>query len=751
MNQEALIKRLMATFIEELDEHVRDLNRVLLEHEKSGDAGRDERLRALFRTAHSLKGAARSVNLEVIETACHQMEDVLAAARDRRQDLDAGRFALLFAAADALEEAAMRLREEHDLHGSRLEGLLPRLEEAADQATQAAAPRPDPVSRERARPEFSETASTSVSISEPVNIKTRVVDAPGSPVPELPAKRAEPAQVRVAADKLDTLLARTGELLVGRRRLQSRTQELVALRDAVGRWRAEWRRPTRTGQASVSNRLVEEFTRLERDLERLAVGLQADTRQLEQAAGALDGEIYRARMLPFAEACQGLDRLVRDLVQVAGKRVALIIEGSAVELDRSILDGLKDPLRHLVRNAIDHGIEAAEQRQTSGKPLDARLTVAAALRGNRVEVTVADDGRGLDLAALRKQARERGLPEIVDDREAADLVFLPGLSTAPAITDVSGRGVGMDAVKNRIEALHGSVDVEFTPGQGTRFRLSLPLTLSKLRVLMIAAGGQTFAFPSAGVQRLLRVDLTAVWSAGGRAMLSVAGVPLPVADLAATVSLAGRERAATGMVPGFIAIAGERRVVFLADEFSAEQEVVVKGLGARFRQVPHVSGATILPSGQIALVLNASALARSALTRVPAHGAPALRPQEAPKKKRILIAEDSVTTRTLQKTILESAGYEVLAAPDGAAAWEILQQQGADLLVSDVDMPRMDGFALTQSVRDSERFAELPVILMTSRASEQDRQRGVEVAADAYVVKSGFDQAELLATMARLL
>jgi two-component system chemotaxis sensor kinase CheA len=376
-----------------------------------------------------------------------------------------------------------------------------------------------------------------------------------------------------------------------------------------------------------------------------------------------------------------------------------------------------------------------------------------------VEVVVSDDGRGFDLEGLRQQARKRGLPVPADERELARLAFLPGLSTARLITDVSGRGVGLDVVKSRLEALHGTVELAFTPGAGTSFTLAVPLTLTTLRALFVTAGGQTFALAGTNVRKLVRVDPAAeeppqFCSVQGRDALRLRGAPLlPVASLAETLGLRSREPLRPGEKASVLVVAaGEQRLAFVVDEFLAEQEIMIKGLGARIRRVAHVSGATILPSGKIALVLNAANLMRTALAAAPGRApAPLVAREAAAARTRILMAEDSLTTRTLVKSILEAAGYDVTAAADGAAAWDLLQQRGADLLVSDVEMPRMDGFALTEAVRGSQRFRELPVVLVTARASDADRARGAAVGANAYLVKSAFDQQNLLETIAQLL
>jgi two-component system chemotaxis sensor kinase CheA len=758
MDKGKLIQRLMATFLEELEEHVRTLNAELLALEKGGPAEEQaRRLKALFRVAHSLKGAARSVNVTLIEGACHRLEELLAAARDGVLTLTPEHFALLFATADGIEEAGMRLREQHDLYEAPLAGLLPRLDAAAAGAAFAPVPARTP----------------------PAAAPPPAPEAPAPSPPPPPAITEAPAEphigsgtVRIPAERLDDLLAHAGELLVARRRVAARADDVGGLLALVNQWQAEWRRAERSlnqvlardqrgpGAAvatAIPRRVTlalrhtaENLRRLEKGLEQLAAGVAEDGRFLKQAIAPLNDAVHRARMLPFAEACEGLDRMARDLAHAADKEVELVLEGGAVELDRSVLEGLKDPLRHLVRNAVGHGAEPPAERRAAGKPPRARVTVGATLRGAQVEVTVQDDGRGLDLEALRGAVRRAGLPEPADERELAQRIFLPGLSTSPTVTDVSGRGMGLDVVKNHVEALHGTVEVRPAAGAGTRFTLTVPLTLTTLRAVLVSAGGQTYALAGTNVQHVVRVAPEELRQVAGRRMLSLGGAPLPVASLAAVLGVSAPPAAGVGKLPALVVAAGEKRVVLLVEAVLAEQEIVVKSLGARVQRLRHVSGATLLPAGRVALLLNAAGVARTALgtTEVALH-TPA--PAAAPAPKRLLVADDSLTTRTLEKTILEAAGYEVVTAPDGAAAWRLLQERGADLLVSDVEMPLMDGFALTEAVRASPRFRALPVVLVTGRASDEDRERGLRAGADAYLVKSGFDQRALLETIARLL
>jgi two-component system chemotaxis sensor kinase CheA len=810
MDKDKLIHELMVTFLGELDEHVQALNRDLLALEKHPcDDGRAELLTTLFRTAHSLKGAARSVSLPLIEGVCHRLEEILAAARDDRLSLDPHLFQVLFATTDAIGEAAIRLRENRDLDNVPLGALLPMLD-AAVSTTAAARPTAHLEAFDSAAMVFAtktphQTPPSQILMPEadssphlPSDRTSRIEDCTLST--ELPKVRPRTgtATVRVPAEKLDALLAHSGELLVARRRVKSRAEELTALREFVARWKTDWQvaeKPLRrqswsgrrfkqsdeleispaghaivnciegdrhltTDSGPLPRRTLQEIAktgdklrRLEKEVERLAGSICDDVRLLDQAGGRLDDEVDRVRMLPFAEACQGLERNIRDLAYAETKEVELVIEGGELELDRSILQGLKDPLLHLVRNAVDHGIEPAEKRRAAGKPPRGRITVAAALRGAQVEVVVTDDGRGLDLQALRNQLRKRHLPVPADEQELVPLVFLPGISTAEIITDVSGRGVGLDIVKSHVESLLGSIDLVSEPGRGTRFTLTVPLTLTTLQAVLVESDGQTFAIPGTHVHRFVRLDPRELRSIEGRQMVSLGGAPILVASLGETLGLQAHEPVGPcSKMPALVVSAGDQRVAFVVDALIAQHEVVVKNLGSRIRRVRNVSGATLLPSGRIALVVNAQSLVRTAQCRTPTRtlGVTAVETAEI-AKKRLLVVDDSVTTRSLVKSILEATGYDVAVAADGAAAWQLLQNGGADLVVSDVEMPRMDGFALTEAIRGSKRLRDLPVILVTARETDQDKARGIAVGANAYLGKSTFDQGNLLQTLAQLL
>ena len=715
MNKSALIESLMATYVEEEEEHVRSFNGDLLALE-SGHGDAASLLQSLFRTAHNLKGASRAVDVAAVETACHALEDVLARARDGERPLDADAFKFLFATADAIEETATRLRKEHA---------------PAAPASAVAAP-----------------ASVAAAVSPPsAALGVATTSA---------ADRRDGETFRISANKLDSVLSRSGELLLAVRQTERRRGEWVTLEEAAAEVADHFRRlsallPAEEGtetRAAVQQVAAGIGKMMDR-LDHVVSGDAAGGRGLVRTAGELDTCVRSLRMVPFGEAAQGLERTVRDLALAAGKEVSFHLIGHEVEIDRAVAERLKDPLLHLARNAVDHGIEPPAERRSAGKAPAGVITVSAALKGAQVEIAVADDGRGLDRDRIREAARARGIAVSGEDRDLLALVFQPGLSTARAITAVSGRGVGLDVVKSQVNALHGTVGLESVAGAGTTFALTVPLTVTLIRALLVEAAGRTFAVATTQVMSVRRLVPGDARSVGGREMLASPDGLLPLVSLAQALGLPPpvRERAQGGFV--VLVEAGTSRLAFAVDELVGEQDLVVTGLGRRLRRVPNLAGCALLEDGGIALILSAAELAEAALAAPASRLLGTATPAETPRR-RVLVADDSVTTRTLEKAILEEAGYDVRLAADGHQAWQLLREEEFDLLVADVEMPGMDGFTLTDTLRRSGR-RRIPVVLVTSLSSDRDRARGLEAGADAYIVKSGFDRSGLLQAVGQLL
>ncbi|MES2642646.1 MAG: response regulator [Myxococcota bacterium] len=679
---ERLAEELRGLFVAELEEHVASMNRELLALERAPASERTAPIQALSRTIHTVKGAARAASVPMIEQASHRLEDLLAGLVAGRVPASPDFFALWFAATDALADLGERLAAGRSWEDAPLQALIPQIAVAAGHVE-----------------------------SEPAGVEESTSSGTSTVAP-----------LRVAAEKVDLLLARSGELLVAMRRLDAVAADL----ERAGVW---------TG------------------------AVQADRRAVTTAAEALDEVIRRLRMIPFREGIAHLDRAARDVAASSGKDVALVIVGGDLEVDRAVLDAIRDPMLHLVRNAVDHGLEEPAVRLAAGKPAQGTVTITASLGGADVLVTVADDGRGIDPNAIRAQLQRRGMPEPADEHELIRSVFAPGFSTARMVTDLSGRGVGLDIVRTAVEELRGSIDVSI--GAGTTFSLRVPLTLSTLRVLEVTAAGHTYVIPASAVKVLLRIGDQDVHEVRGIATIALDGHPVPLVPLTSLLGLPTASPLAGGKVPVVVLTHGTD-VALVVDTLTSEGEVMVKGLGHRLRGTGGgtggttpargrvVSGATILANGRVALILDVPEIVARARHGGSTIGAIVAGKDTAPKR-RVLLCDDSITTRSLERSILEGAGYTVFVGVDGADAWRLLQETpNIDVVVSDVEMPRMDGFQLTETIRASPRFQHLPVILVTGLAKPEHRARGLAVGASAYLVKSDFDQQQLLDTIEQI-
>ncbi len=699
-----LSQRLMSTFVVELGEHAHAMERDLLALER-GEGSAAQIHTSLFRSAHSLKGAARVVGLDPIETACHRLEEIVQAMRDGRLVANAALFQLLLSMADSLAATGRLLAERGDVSAGPLGALLPKLAAAMDAPSSAPA-----IARE-----------------EPAQLATMVQPLTAKP---------QDATLRIQAGKLDALLAQDGELLIARRRTASHVDMLEKLLQHV-------REAQREGRPASGLREIG------RELQGLADQIAADTKSLDLAAAKLSQEIRQVRMLPFTQACDGLDRLVRDLTAGGDKDVSLTIGGGEIGVDRSILEGLRDPLMHLVRNAVDHGIEPKHMRRAAGKAAVGRITVTANLSGPQIVVTIGDDGRGIDTKAVNAQAGKRGLAQSKTPGRENDVIFESGFTTLSTVSRISGRGIGLDVVKTQIEEMRGAISVTTEPGKGTLFTIILPLTLTSIRGLLVGCDEQIFALDSTLVRGLRHVSHFDVRLLEGRSVLVGEGEPLPLVRLS---SLLGREQAIArdgDLLPVVLLGAGVAEAAIVVDALYNEDDLTVRNLGPRFGRLQNISGGTILPDGRVALILHVGDLIAQTLERKE-HQSFARKQAVAPAKKRLVVAEDSMTTRTLIKAILENAGYEVAAAADGAEAWRIVGEGGADLVVADIEMPEMDGFQLTETIRGSTRHRDIPVILLTALESDRDKARGLRAGANAYLLKSAFDQRDLLATIQQM-
>jgi two-component system chemotaxis sensor kinase CheA len=750
--EEEFLKSLRATFKVEAGEHLQSIAAGLLALEKSPSASeRRSHVETVFRAAHSLKGAARAVNFTEVESICQSLENTFAAWKRQetvpsRQEMDA-----LHRSLDAASEAL----------------------DAPEQGTE---------------PSGGRVASPPVAAVKPASPPLRVEAAPAAAPPTFSLGTVEkvPAAdtVRISVAKLDAQLLEAEEMLAVKLTTAQRAADARGLAGELDKWSKEWaavqpelRALRQKSERSASSpaaapplpglaRLIE-FVDWNHDYIRSLDGKITALRQTTAQDHAVTGKLVddlledskKMLMLPVSTLGVMFPKLVRDLCRDQGKEADLVMRGEEFEIDKRILEEMKDPFIHLLRNCVDHGIEKPEQRVKLGKLPRATITfVVSPVNGNKVELLVSDDGSGIETAKVKEAAVQRGLisPEQargMTEPEAQALIFQTDVSTSPIITQLSGRGLGLAIVREKAEKLGGRVSVESQRNVGTTIRIALPVAVATFRGILVEVAKRMFVVPTAQVERVVRFKAADVQTVEGRETLSLNGRAISLVRMAQTLELPPVERAGepVASIPAVVLGANDQRVAFAVDAVLDEQEVLVKRFDKPLSRVRNIAGATVLASGQVAPILNIADLLKSARKGGGA-AAPATagaKPVEA-EAANILVVEDSITSRMLLKGILESAGYKVKTAVDGLEAFTLLRAQKFDLVVSDVEMPRLNGFDLTARIRADKKLAELPVVLVTALESREDRERGVDVGANAYLVKSNFDQSNLLEAVRRL-
>lgn len=731
------MSRLLATFKVEADEHVRAMAARLIELEQVRDAEQAHVLiEAIFRHAHSLKGAARSVNITEFERICHVLEDIFARWKQEEGLPPTKHFDVLHQAMDLLTASMSTLDGERtalrNASSSLVRSLKSILESSDDDLPGQEIP---------AQP------SGMPPLPEPVASSS---DAPAT-APALSEGGVMPDTIRLSGARMAALLMEVEELLGAKLAAQERA------RNATGLWSEV--QSIRRGHAAQRTDEADALSRLEHGLKLLATTADRDQRKLSALVDGLSQDLRRALMLPVGTLLEGLPRQCRELSRALGKDVELVSEGGALEIDRRILDEMRDPLLHMLRNCIDHGIEPGDERERAGKPSRGKLAIQVVQQeGNRLEWIIQDDGRGIDQEKLRAAALKSGVLEIAEAEaltldDTLALAFRSGVSTSPLITDLSGRGLGLAIVQEKVERLGGTLRVQSVPGQGTSFHILLPSTLAAYRGVLVRAHDTDLLIPTTYVERVLRASREAVQSVEGRSTLRIAAESLSLAPLAGVLQLPEPRRRTPNNthVVCVLVRAGAVRIAFEVDEIVAEQEVLAKDAGAIVSRVRHIAGIAMLGTGAAVPILQVNELLESAMTYETGRHAATVEDAELQVRRNVLVAEDSITARALLKNVLETAGYHVLVAVDGAEALALLRTEPVDLVISDVEMPRMNGFEFTARIRGDKRFSELPIILVTALESREDRERGIDAGANAYIVKSSFAQSNLLEVMRRLL
>jgi two-component system, chemotaxis family, sensor kinase CheA len=563
--------------------------------------------------------------------------------------------------------------------------------------------------------------------------------------------------IRVSVKTLDSLALQVEHLIAGRfqqaRRTESQRELLDRTHDVVVGLERAASQLSLSGGGAVLETLRASTNQLRDVQKKLAELLKEATRdgeQLNLVAQVVRDDLRDLRMVPSAQMLEPLRRTVRELGARLGKKVELALAGTEVRLDRRILDALKDPLLHLVRNAIDHGLETPEARRAAGKSETGRLWVRVESRGTRIAVVVEDNGAGLSPERVRATAVKRGLLSAeaaarLPDDQAARLIFQPGFSTRDEVTATSGRGVGLDVVHATAQRLQGAVDVAYTEGQGTRFTIDLPLTLAAALGLMVRVGTNVVVVPSDVVKRVVRLAPDEVGTVAGRVVARVDGDQLAFRSLAESIGLPRLPMALdSGKVQtAMLLTLGQERAVFAIDEVVGQQDIVVRSLGRHLKEVTHLAGAAVLDDGRLVPVINAPELLRAA--------SPTARVTAEVRRPRILVCDDALTTRFAMKALLEIAGYPVVTAADGQEAWEVLERTQCQLVVSDWQMPRLDGVGLARRIRAHPTLNRTPIILVTSLDSPEERAAGLEAGADGYIVKREVERGKLLELVRQLM
>jgi len=715
-------------FKTELVNHTRTLEAGLVGLEQEQTA---QKIEPLMRAAHSVKGAARIVGLDQLVRLAHAMEDLLSAVQHGKTVLSSPSIDLLLAGNDIFREVAAA---QQSAIGGLISGHAADIERLAEKL-RAAMDVPSVLS---------------------------VASVPGVPVEPRPVEPEQTGEslVRVLAENLNRLMGLTGEALIQAKatrvlsgnwaKLKGWERELTSALEGLYDW------AVRDDDISedLRSRVIQSVTCLGQisDLARKNLEqFEVFSARLEQLTDRLYAEVLATRMRPFSEGVFAFPRMVRDLARDSGKTVRFQTIGEATRVDRDILEKLEAPLTHLLRNAVDHGIEPPEERASAGKPPEGVITLEARHASGLLHVSVKDDGRGIDAERLRQKVVQKGyvaakVAATLTNAELLEFLFLPGFSTADIVTETSGRGVGLDVVQSMAKEVGGSVQMDSSPGHGTIFHLRLPLTLSVTRTLVVDIAAEYYALPLTRIDRIAVVPREEIQVVEDRQFYNVDGENVGLLEAAQVMHLteAGHDDPKVHVV-----VISDRfnRYGLVVNRFVGEKDLVVLQLDPRLGRVPNISAAAILEDGVPVLILDTDDLVRSIdnlLTyKRPKRVGQAVAEAET-VGKRILVVDDSLTVREVERRLLENSGFEVMVAVDGMDGWNLLQTSRFDLVISDVDMPRMDGIELVKRIKGSPQWKGLPVMIVSYKDRDEDKKRGLDAGANYYLTKSSFHDESLI-------
>lgn len=737
------LKRIQATFRIEADEHIQAFAKGLSELEKM-PVGQSQTgiIEILFREVHSLKGAARSVGQKDMESVCQPLENVFSKLKRQELHLTPAMIDLFFQTNEFLSNLVLSIEAEQTTERRQ---NLKIFSQQLNQIT---------LEPNLARhPEGMIEAPTEIVLE-------------SEPGPDLPisGRLSLSEVVRIPISKLEPLLFEAEEFIQANSSIQQQTNSLIEIHSQVVKQKTDWqnwRIHRKTAAIAQHDEWLEKnelwLINLETQLAKVTHTMERDHYSLDRMVNDHLDSMKQVLMLPVSFLVEVFPSMVREIARRQQKEIKFVIQGSELEIDKRILEELKDPLIHLIRNSIDHGIDTPEERLLQNKSRNGKITLAFTAKENgQVEITVSDDGRGILLdrvldAAIKSEIVSSEVAKKLDQDEILSLIFQSGLSTSPIITDLSGRGLGLTIVREKVEKLNGILTIETKETIGTTFRILLPMNLAAFRGILVSLGDFMFMLPTMNVERVLRVKNDELKTIEGHETIRIDEDLISVVSLAEVLKLPESKNGFSDYIRLLVLISGQNRMAFKVEEVLDEHQVLVKGLGKLLKRVRNISGVTILGSGILVPVLHVSDLLKSAVKTNGRKKESIVEEKTITKSKKILVAEDSITSRTLLKNILETAGYHVVTAVDGADAFTRAKSEKFDLIVSDVDMPRLNGFELTIKIKNDKKLCEIPVVLVTALESRDDKERGIEAGADAYIIKSKFDQGNLLEVIKKLI
>jgi len=753
----------------EAESQIAQLNASLLALEQQPSAA--DHLEACMRAGHSLKGAARIVGLEPAVKVAHVLEDCFVLAQQGQLLLQKKHIDVLLRGADLLARIAVppdgdEAWAEH-AGSAEVQAFLVALPAVMSGGEAAPWPVVEPV------PTVPIAVAAATGAAQPVEsiqpVAAEAAPIPTAPVAGAPQPSAAGARaVRVSAESLDRLLGLTGESLVESRQLKPFSASMLRMK----RVQREAMQALDLLQQKLSTTQLDEFAQAA--FAELRTLMQQNQHLLGEQLSALDAfdrrsvnlsqrlydEALACRMRPLADGTAGLARMVRDVGNTLGKSVRLDIVGNTTQIDRDILEKLEAPIGHLLRNAVDHGIESSAQRRAAGKPEQGVIRLEARHSAGMLLIDVSDDGAGIDIEQVRRAVVARGLSnqetaDRLSEAELLEFLLLPSFSLRDTVTEISGRGVGLDVVADMLKQVRGTIRITTQAGQGSRFLMQLPLTLSVIRSLLVEIAGEPYAFPLAYVNRTLRLPAEALQTLEGYQHFSHDARQVGLVS-AHQVLQKGQWRSRDGSV--CVVVIGEQEHTYglAVDAFLGERMLVVQPLDARLGKIADVLAGALMEDGTPLLILDVADMLRTVekltssgrLQTVDQDGAA---PTAAAVRKKVLVVDDSLTVRELERKLLSNRGYQVTVAVDGMDGWNAVRAEAFDLVITDIDMPRMDGIELVTLIRSAPNLQSLPVMIVSYKDREEDRQRGLEAGADHYFTKSSFHDESLLQAVTDLI